>query len=276
MIHSKKVFLWPRLKKAIRIPIIICNWTQVYQNILANRSLDHLYLRDGTRLWASPGIDLWNHYNSIWEHKTYTSKYEITQGGIVIDIGANIGLFSVLAAKHAKEVYSYEPFPESFSYLQRNVRENALNNVKCFQYAVAAQSGEVRLNLGTVATANSIYDLGMSKSNNSIRVRCTTLPDIFEENQIQFCDFLKLDCEGSEFEILLSTPPKYLSRILTISLEFHDHLTGHTHLELLDYLTRNGFAVEVLSSDGPYGILAAQQSSSHVDQKHNGDHSLCH
>jgi FkbM family methyltransferase len=241
-----------KFRKASRIAYTIENWYEVYTHIMRNKPLTELKLKDGNIIFAPDDLQLWNHYNDIWEHKSYTSKIGISKDSIVIDIGANIGLFSLLAAKNAARVYSFEPMSENFFYLQRNVAANRLSNVSYFNYAVAAHSGQIKIAKNDALTACSIYsELADSYEN----VNCTTLVEIFNQNGLEKCDFLKIDCEGSEFEILFSTPTNILSKIGTISMEFHDHLTEYTHKDLIPYLVENGYSVEVTKIAGSCGIM---------------------
>lgn len=159
----------------------------------------------------------------IWRSKVYTPQgFKIQKGFNVIDIGANIGSFTVYAAKAAKKgsVYSYEPYPENLKLLKENVRMNELKNVKIFGFGVMGKRKKSRLYMDrTNDGGHSVC----SKSKDFITMRCVTLKGIFDANNISFCDFLKLDCEGAEYDILFNTPGKYLSRIGRIALECHKH-----------------------------------------------------
>jgi FkbM family methyltransferase len=67
----------------------------------------------------------------------------------------------------------------------------------------------------------------------SISVMTITLEDIFKKENLNHCDFLKMDCEGSEYEILFNTKPEILRKISNIFLEYH---SGHS--ELVNFLTK--------------------------------------
>jgi len=252
-----------RYQKGVRIVLTLENWMEVFLNILINYPLTEIRRRDGITIRAPHGLQLWNHYNDIWEHQTYTSKYNIKKSDIVIDIGANIGLFSLFAAKFARTVYSFEPSPESFIYLQNNVISNTFNNIKCFNYALAPHSGEIAFGESEDLTSSSFYrDNKSGTSVKSTTVNCVNLQEIFDKNQIDCCDFLKIDCEGCEFEVLFGTPAEYLKKIVTISMEFHDSLTEYTHYDLAQYLTQHGFVIEILKIRGTFGIMVGRRTAS--------------
>jgi hypothetical protein len=80
----------------------------------------------------------------------------------------------------------------------------------------------------------------------------------FERYQIERCDFLKLDCEGSEFEIILDSDPALMRRIDRIVMEYHDHRSPRfSHHDLLRALERLGFGVTSYNPNGTHGMIAA-------------------
>jgi hypothetical protein len=77
-----------------------------------------------------------------------------------------------------------------------------------------------------------------------------------DRHQIKHIDFLKLDCEGAEEAILLSTPKAYLQRVRKIAMEFHDQLTRLKHDELRKLLQEAGFSTSLKWVQGdPLGFL---------------------
>ena len=86
-----------------------------------------------------------------------------------------------------------------------------------------------------------------------IRVDCITLEDVFRENEIDTCDFCKIDCEGAEFDILLNAAPDILQRVNVFSIEFHE-FGGHKVAELVNLLEGIDFIVETSYSQSELGI----------------------
>ena len=74
-----------------------------------------------------------------------------------------------------------------------------------------------------------------SKSSKSITVDSISLQQIFDNNNIENCNFLKLDCEGTEYEILENLPTSYFDKIKKIVIEYH---MADTHPELLENLKK--------------------------------------
>jgi len=165
----------------------------------------------------------------------------------VIDIGANIGIFAVYAAKTAAgtTVYAFEPGESSYRTLVENVRLNGLEGrVRAFPLAVAATTGKRTLFLSEHDSYHSLY--AHPAKSRPIEINCISLQEIFDQHQIAVCDLLKLDCEGAEFEILYQTPPEYLRRVKHIRMEYHNHASHEQNTTidaLLPYLQGQGFAV---------------------------------
>ena len=79
-----------------------------------------------------------------------------------------------------------------------------LGQVRCYQKAVYGSSGEVVLSYDSsdsFTTSASVYDSSNTQMK-TIRVSCVTLQEIFDKHQLERCHLLKMDCEGSEYEIL--------------------------------------------------------------------------
>lgn len=91
-------------------------------------------------------------------------------------------------------------------------------------------------------------------------VKSTTLSAFFESNRITKCHFMKLNCEGSEFPILLSTPNNVLQRIGTILVLYHcDLWINNTEVDLVSHLESSGFNCVIRNRSEKRGwIIAAK------------------
>ncbi len=181
----------------------------------------------------------------------YMRNQEITNNnGVVIDVGAHIGSFSLLASSKANnsKVFAFEPHPDNFKLLKKNIRLNNLED-KIFpsQVALAKKSKKrVKLYLHPHSSGMHSTILRNSKSCNReddafIEAKAISLGDVFKKNKISRCNFLKMDCEGSEYEVMLSTPKSILKRIDNIALEYHDGgdiQKIKKHLEQAGFMTR--------------------------------------
>lgn len=122
-------------------------------------------------------------------------------GGVLFDIGANIGLHSIRAARMLPSVscHAFEPVADNFSVLMKNVtRNNLQSQISCFNLAVGESPGSTNI-FGGFGTGNYI---GYSAKAKSQSVRLVSLDSWSKETGVEFCDFLKCDTEGHELMVL--------------------------------------------------------------------------
>ncbi len=184
---------------------------------------------------------------------------EPAQDDVILDVGAHIGGFTLLAASLAPNgrILAVEACRDSYEMLRRNVELNNLENVEASHLALAGRPGEVRLHRG--ATGNWGNSITSASGPVVERVPATTLAAYLDERAVDRCDFAKLNCEGAEFQILLSSPPETLRRIARM-LVFH-------HLELVDdqnslaelerHLERAGFELGLRGGGAAHGHFTA-------------------
>lgn len=191
-------------------------------------------------------------------------SFEIKSRDTIIDIGGHIGSFSIYAAGKASKgrVFVYEPDPGNFTYLQKNIHLNKLSNIITKKMAVAGEKGTRMFFPSTVNTAeSSMY----ATKRESIQVPTTTLSHIFEEYALVSCDFLKLDCEGAEYEILFNTPSQYFKKIEKIAMECHNpsYFTiadpAYTISGMIRFLQQRGFAVVEVKENAMHSLLFARR-----------------
>ncbi len=204
-------------------------------------------LRNNARYLIRAKVDDMGKIDAIYIFKEYDEHLDrIKDDSIVIDIGAHIGVFSIRVALLAKNVrvYSYEPFYENFALLSANIALNDLEgSVMPFNLGITASGGQRELFIDRINPgASSIY----VRTGRSSLIDTITLKDVFDKNRLSHCDFLKLDCEGAEYEILFNTPVDYLGRIEAIAMEYHPN--GDIR-RLMDFLTENNFVVKLREED---------------------------
>lgn len=186
----------------------------------------------------------------VGDREYHPPGYEIGPDDVVIDVGANIGAFAVTAARAAANgrVYAVEPEPDNFALLCGNVRRNGCRNVTPVRAAVADAAGEVALSLSADNAAG--HSVQRRHGGRDVMVPAVTLGGLLDEYRIERCDFLKLDCEGAEYDILYGLPPAYFPRIRRLALEYHaspDEKRGKGD-ELVAFLRGVGFRVDLYTS----------------------------
>jgi len=168
------------------------------------------------------------------------------KGDVVIDIGAYIGLFGMaLAKKHPDiTVYAFEPISINYQNILRGLEANGIQNVRAFHLAITGDGRELEMlychGFMGGSTSRQIQRENISSAHLFEKVRSKTLDQIFDEFGIQSCKLLKIDCEGSEYEILQAS--RYLDRIGYVRGEFHMNKTlvaqGFSYDRLVDFLAR--------------------------------------
>ncbi len=163
----------------------------------------------------------------------------------IIDIGGHLGFFSLLAStlNPTVPIYTFEPHAGNFKILKTNLKQNRIKNVFPKQLAVSDSVGETHLRLSKEDLNHSL-EKAIEPTGETQKIQTTTVQGIFEKNKLGRCDLLKLDCEGSEFKIIYSTPGSLFSKIDHIFLEYHDWTEGENSQELKSFLERRGYRVQ--------------------------------
>lgn len=152
----------------------------------------------------------------IWQENVYEVKdTHFNKGGVVIDIGANIGTFSVYAAHFGATVYAVEPEPHNREALEKNIE---LNNMKdkiyVLPYAISDYKGVAVIS--DSGGGSTIKDDGIFGA----EVEVMTLDNMFTLYHIESVDVLKIDVEGAELEIILGASKENLNKCKFITMEF--------------------------------------------------------
>ena len=129
-------------------------------------------------------------------------------GAVIIDIGAHIGLFSVIAAQvtgKTGKVYAFEPAPGTFGLLSKTVVINHEEQViETFQKAVGKENGKLAFFISDnqADNANSLVNYRQVNSLHGIDVPVTSIDNFVKEKNINKLDFIKIDVEGAEYDTL--------------------------------------------------------------------------
>jgi len=259
IIH-RMLFLFETIK-------LVKNWNIAFTLFFENKpNTSSIKLRNGLKFYINGNIlDL----KVIVENFGRENKYDYFMRTkntkvIIIDIGANIGAFSIFAAKKypKSRIFSYEPDEKNFEKLKKNLSVNGIENVKIFNYAVGKDNGKMFLfsnldgSFGTVGS--STIEEGPIKK----EVQSINLENILKINKIDFCDLLKLDCEGAEYDILYSSNKETFDKIDLISLEYHN-LQGHKGTNLEVFLKNLGYDVKLFTNKNnkKFGFIYAYKLS---------------
>ena len=184
--------------------------------------------------------------NFILEANTSHEIFKIMEKDTVVDIGAHVGYFTLYAANLAKKgkIISYEPSKKSFSILEKNIKINNFSNIKLENVAVSKTHGKALLHTDDHdEISNSLYNL--NKKSKVYEVETNTLEEIFLKNKLDSIDFLKIDCEGAEYEILMNASSLDLDKIKKMSIEIHEKLVPYSKEVIIEKLVKHGFNVKL-------------------------------
>jgi FkbM family methyltransferase len=176
---------------------------------------------------------------------------------VVLDIGAHIGTFSLLAAEKASRgrVFAIEASRETFELLRLNIALSGHRNIVAEHLAMADRDGVIELhhdpdgNYGHSITHNA---RGTSES-----VPATTLTRYLNQNGLHDVSLVKFNCEGAEFPILLSTPAAVLQRIEKMIVLYHCDLVDAQAVTLIQHLRDSRFDTRVLNETASRGWIIA-------------------
>ncbi len=155
---------------------------------------------------------------------------ELSSKPVIIDIGANAGFFDILLLSKipAATIYAYEPLPDNIQQIQKLISANPVLQDKLFTSQVAVTGTtkqnidlyiETELQSSVVASVFANFD---TRNTRKISVSCITLNEIILDNNLQAIDVMKIDCEGSEYDILYNTDPSLIRRAKMLLIEVHD------------------------------------------------------
>lgn len=205
-------------------------------------------------------------FREIFLDRDYMVVDDIIKGAssAVLDIGAHIGLFSmyVRCLNDNVKIFAYEPDSENFAAMKKHFAENHIRDIFPKNTAVAAKDGETVLFLSEDSHNHSIFNF-FEKETKHVKVPAVSMNKIFERDfarqGVDFCDLVKMDCEGAEFEILVSMGPDLFKKTGAFYIEYHEYSEGKKKEDLVKILQKHGFKTRVSGSrhDERFGYIFA-------------------
>jgi FkbM family methyltransferase len=176
----------------------------------------------------------WPYYGILFVGEYDPLLKSLRRGDIVLDAGANIGIFTLLASRIAELVIAVEPDPENFSYLKYNIELNRAKNVLPIRKALSNYHGT-----GYISGKGALKALSLRGSGHAVEV--TTIDKLLKDLGLSArgVDAMKMDIEGSEIHAL---DGDYLENLRVLMLETH----GRRTLEHVRSILKNrGFSLAV-------------------------------
>jgi len=178
-------------------------------------------------------------FNQIYVKNIYSSYngfHKIKNAhGAIIDVGANIGMFTINIANTNPNctVYCFEPNPDVFCRLKKNVDSNKLKNVKCFNIGFADKISNGYLD---DSESTVLGRISFDKSSVNKKVMISTLDHFISQHKITNIDLIKIDVEGFEYLVIKGLKDR-LHRVSKIVMECDKALES----DIINYLRAYNF-----------------------------------
>lgn len=203
-------------------------------------------LVDSDGVWYKTGFDFWIYSDlktkilkldshPVWEEKVSRLILDSVRDKVFVDIGANIGYFSLLAAKAgAKTVYAFEPVPSTFEILQKNiVRNHAEGCIRSYGCGIGSEGGTLCFTVNLGPKNHATYLCGSErhpwKARQKVHVPVIRLDEFVEREKITEIGILKSDTEGFDFHVLLGAEETLRRFRPLLIIEVNDRLLRKFH-----------------------------------------------
>jgi FkbM family methyltransferase len=209
------------LKRVLFIDVLKYYWVVFYKS--KTNKVYSIRLFNGLKITIIPKAGDYCTFHEVFIKEDYNIRDKIYPLNI-LDIGANIGFFSLYASKKydTSKIFSFEPFAPTYKRLNEHLSANKIKNVFTFPYAVSDKKGKVNFYSIDWAGANTLNSDKFDSENCKItEVDCIPFSDIFELTKKDSFDLAKIDCEGSEYPMLINASDESILKIRNFIIEVH-------------------------------------------------------
>lgn len=262
--------MFARLSSTLAAADHLGNPLHVFRKRLFGKPSDLMIMADrASGVECECTVDSHQMFSATWyKHLNDVPGLPIRRGDVVIDIGANQGFFTCYAAQKGARVYAFEPVPELYQRLLRNVERNGFSGqVVAVEAAVSDVEQDADMVIshslggGQSTLVPEFAEHFQTSMGETIRVRCVTLPRILSDYAMPSVRLCKIDAEGSELKILHALDPATLARIEGFALEYHAEAYplpslmktmlewGSHQVSLMDERPFTGNQIYVISND---------------------------
>jgi FkbM family methyltransferase len=238
----------------------IRNWPDALELRLwqSRRRLRLLEFRNGINVVLRGGTNEWAILHELFFAGGYAAALNWLSARpeakpCVLDLGGNIGLFALLAARNnpLAKIISFEPGPPNCQMLRMNLLANPdlARQIELREEAVAGTSGEAIWNFHPDDPSGSSLVGGKGdSSSNAIKVKLVSFAECVAQAAGDVV-LVKMDIEGAEWDVLAKTPPEAWARVQAVALEVHEAGSGgRSQDDFLNEMKRLGFQVETETS----------------------------
>lgn len=176
-------------------------------------------------------VDAVRDFHEVFIKESYEKRCSIEKGKTVVDVGAHVGFFTLKAARTVEErgsVIAIEPEPENANLLRENVNRNNLSNVEIQEIVAGDEKGKTKL----YEAPRSAWHSTVKPTVEYIEVNMNTLDNIISKLKISNPDFVKIDVEGAELEVLKGAENMLNGGDLELSIAaYHQLSSGEKEIE---------------------------------------------
>ncbi len=239
---------------------------------ISPQKISTFYLEDGSRfeypLKSALGFGLF--LGEFENSEVAFVQKSLQPGDIFIDVGANGGIFTIMAAKKIQNhghVYAFEPDERNLKLLRRNIEINKLTNITILDCALSNEKGEAKFLIATDGAMNSL-----AKTNHESQqiqewktVKVITLDDFVDEYKIDKVDFIKIDTEGAEKLIFDGAKKTFADnsqlKVMFEASDLNAVAFGYTVKDFLAEVIDSGMKLYYFAEDG------VPTFTTHVDER---------
>lgn len=206
-------------------------------------------------------VNYWDHVEREIANGAYERRYmdifcsKVKEGDVVVDVGAYVGIFSLLAAERVGStgcVYAFEPVSRNYERLMRNLKLNQAENVKAYNFGLSDKNETLHFNVPRENPAEAtLYESAVSEISKSIKMQKDVVESslkpfdqFYMEEGLNKVDIVKIDVEGAELKVLKGMENILKSNDLMLFIEIFppliEHIGGSVG-ELITLLANCGF-----------------------------------
>jgi len=180
----------------------------------------------------------------LFYNDEYDGKIVVTEDDVVYDLGANVGVFTMWSLR-AKQIYSFEPTNYLIPHLYDTFHVHH-PRVMIFDKAITGKHEIKQFNMGRHSVGNSLYtDLD---NPDAVDVQCINIEQFIQENGLKQPTLMKVDIEGSEYEMFDSISDEFIKSVPTWIVEFHYNYEDKAE-QIIHRFLNLGFNVEMKKGD---------------------------
>ena len=197
--------------------------------------------KEDKELWLSKEIKDCAHSYHFPDLNTRIPLKFKNKNRIAVDVGANVGAFCCYASPYFDKIYAIEAAKNTYEVLKENTEH--LENIEAEHFAAAATTGDtIKLTAHPGGLSGDTSAFGSRDESTVLSEDSETisLEDIYKRYDLEYIDYLKVDCEGSEYDFLMN---KDLSRINYMAIEVHPGFVGEEKIEKLKTYFQKYFAL---------------------------------